>query len=122
MKISFSNPIVEITGDEMAQVMWDWIKEYLINQFFEGPILTFDLSIQNRDRTEDQVTHEAARAILTHRVGVKCATITPDEERLKEFNLKKMWPSPNGTIRNIVNGTVFREPIIISNVPRLIPH
>ncbi len=122
MKITFENPIVEMTGDEMAQVMWDWIKEYLINEFFEGPILVYDLSIQNRDKTEDQVTIDAAKAVVTYRVGVKCATITPDEERVKEFSLKKLWPSPNGTIRNIINGTVFREPIIISNVPRLIPH
>ncbi|MCS6894387.1 MAG: NADP-dependent isocitrate dehydrogenase, partial [Deltaproteobacteria bacterium] len=122
MKIKFENPIVELTGDEMAQVMWNWVKEELILPFFEGPIITCDLSIVNRDKTEDSVTREASEAIKKYRVGVKCATITPDEARVKEFNLKKMWPSPNGTIRNYLNGTVFREPIIISNVPRIVPH
>ncbi|MCS6962403.1 MAG: NADP-dependent isocitrate dehydrogenase, partial [Deltaproteobacteria bacterium] len=121
MKVKFHNPIVELSGDEMAQVMWAWIKDILIRSYFEGPIITFDLSIDNRDRTEDGVTIEAAEAIKNHRVGVKCATITPDEQRVREFNLKKMWPSPNGTIRNYLNGTVFREPIIINSIPRLIP-
>lgn len=121
-KVYFDNPIVELQGDEMAQVMWEIIKRELIEPFFSGPIITFDLSIQNRDKTEDRVTVEAAEAIKTHRVGVKCATITPDEARVEEFGLKKMWPSPNGTIRNYLNGTVFREPIIIEKVPRLIPH
>lgn len=121
-KVYFDNPIVELQGDEMAQVMWEIIKRELIEPFFSGPIITFDLSIHNRDKTEDRVTVEAAEAIKTHRVGVKCATITPDEARVEEFGLKKMWPSPNGTIRNYLNGTVFREPIIIERVPRLIPH
>ena len=120
MKIQFHNPIVELSGDEMAQVMWVWIKEKLITRFFEGPLISFDLSIQNRDATEDQVTVEAAEAIKKHRVGVKCATITPDESRVTEFNLKNMWPSPNGTIRNILNGTVFREPIVVDKIPRLV--
>lgn len=120
-KIKVKNPIVEIDGDEMARVMWGWIKEQLITPFVDIDIKYYDLGIEKRDATADQITIDAANAIKQHRVGVKCATITPDEGRVKEFNLKKMWKSPNGTIRNILNGTVFREPIICSNVPRLVP-
>lgn len=120
-KIQVKNPIVELDGDEMTRIMWAWIKEKLIHPFVDVDLKYYDLSIQKRDETEDKITVEAAEAIKQHRVGVKCATITPDEGRVKEFNLKKMWKSPNGTIRNILNGTVFREPIIMSNVPRLVP-
>ncbi|MBL0318016.1 MAG: NADP-dependent isocitrate dehydrogenase [Alphaproteobacteria bacterium] len=120
-KIKVNNPIVEIDGDEMARVMWAWIKEILILPFVDVPLHYFDLSIQNRDTTEDQVTKDAGEAIKRYQVGVKCATITPDEARVKEFNLKKMWKSPNGTIRNILGGTVFREPIVCKSIPRLVP-
>lgn len=120
-KIKVKNPIVELDGDEMTRIMWAWIKEKLIHPFLDVDLKYYDLSVQKRDETEDQITIDAANAIKEHRVGVKCATITPDEGRVKEFNLKKMWKSPNGTIRNILNGTVFREPIIMSNVPRLVP-
>jgi isocitrate dehydrogenase len=120
-KVHVPFPIVEMDGDEMARVMWKVIKEELILPFVDLPIRYFDLSMENRDATDDKVTVEAAEAIKKIRVGIKCATITPDEARVKEFNLKKMWKSPNGTIRNILNGTVFREPIIIKNVPRLVP-
>ncbi|RME60045.1 MAG: NADP-dependent isocitrate dehydrogenase [Candidatus Dadabacteria bacterium] len=120
-KIKVENPVVEIDGDEMARVIWHSIKEKLILPFIDLPIKYFDLSIQNRDATEDKITYEAAEAIKKYGVGIKCATITPDLARVKEFSLKKMWPSPNGTIRNIIGGTVFREPILCKNVPRLVP-
>ncbi|RMF12485.1 MAG: NADP-dependent isocitrate dehydrogenase [Alphaproteobacteria bacterium] len=120
-KIKVKNPIVELDGDEMTRIIWHWIKERLILPYLDIDLVYFDLSIQNRDATDDQVTVEAAKAIKKYGVGVKCATITPDEARVKEFGLKKMWRSPNGTIRNILGGTVFREPIIISNIPRLVP-
>ncbi|GIX17339.1 MAG: isocitrate dehydrogenase [NADP] [Rhodothalassiaceae bacterium] len=121
-KIKVKNPIVELDGDEMTRIIWHWIKERLILPYLDIDIKYYDLSIQNRDATDDRVTVEAAAAIRKYGVGVKCATITPDEARVKEFGLKKMWRSPNGTIRNILGGTVFREPIIIRNVPRLVPH
>lgn len=120
-KIKVANPIVEIDGDEMTRIIWGWIKDKLIHPYLDVELKYYDLSIQNRDATEDKVTIEAANAIKQHRVGVKCATITPDEARVKEFNLKKMWKSPNGTIRNILDGTVFREPIICKNIPRYVP-
>jgi isocitrate dehydrogenase len=119
-KVKVQSPIVELDGDEMTRVMWEWIKDRLILPFVDVDLRYFDLSIQNRDATEDRVTVEAAEAIKEIGVGVKCATITPDEARVKEFGLKKMWRSPNGTIRNIIGGTVFREPIICRNVPRLV--
>ena len=120
-KIVVKNPIVDLDGDEMTRIIWDEIKARLITPFLDLKIEYYDLSITNRDATQDQVTVDAAEAIKKHGVGVKCATITPDEARVKEFNLQKMWPSPNGTIRNIIGGTIFREPIICSNVPRLVP-
>ncbi len=120
-KIKVKNPVVELDGDEMTRIIWQWIRERLIQPYLDVDLVYFDLSIENRDATGDQVTLDAAAAIKQHGVGVKCATITPDEARVKEFNLKKMWKSPNGTIRNILNGVVFREPIVISNIPRLIP-
>lgn len=120
-KITVTHPIVDIDGDEMARVIWDLIKRILIQPYVDIPIQYFDLSITNRDATEDKVTVEAAHAIQKCGVGVKCATITPDEGRMTEFSLKKMWKSPNGTIRNILGGTIFREPIICKNVPRLVP-
>src|SRR6185312_4378267 len=120
-KIKVKNPVVELDGDEMTRIIWQWIRERLIQPYLDVDLLYYDLSIQNRDATEDQVTVDAANAIKEHGVGVKCATITPDEARVQEFNLKKMWKSPNGTIRNILGGCIFREPIVISNVPRLIP-
>lgn len=120
-KIKVANPVVEMDGDEMTRVMWKYIKDSLIFPFIDCPIQYFDLSIQNRDATEDKVTVDAANAIKACNVGIKCATITPDEARVEEFHLKKMWKSPNGTIRNILGGTVFREPIIMKNVPRLVP-
>ena len=120
-KIKVNNPVVDIDGDEMTRIIWQLIKDKLINPFLDIEIQYFDLSMENRDATDDQVTLEAAKAIKEHKVGIKCATITPDEERVTEFNLKQMWKSPNGTIRNILNGTVFREPIVISNIPRLVP-
>ena len=121
-KIKVDNPVVDIDGDEMTRIIWQLIKDKLILPYLDIEIKYFDLGIQNRDATDDQVTLDAAKAIKEHRVGIKCATITPDEARVKEFNLKKMWKSPNGTIRNYLGGTVFREPIIVSNVPRLVPH
>ena len=121
-RISVKGKVVDLDGDEMTRIIWGWIKERLILPFVDVPIEYYDLSIQNRDKTNDKVTEQAAEAIFAHNVGIKCATITPDEARVKEFSLKKMWKSPNGTIRNILNGTVFREPIIIRNVPRLVPH
>ena len=120
-KIKVTNPIVEMDGDEMTRVMWKMIKDKLIFPYMELPVKYYDLSITHRDETEDKVTVESAEAIKKYGVGIKCATITPDEARVKEFDLKKMWKSPNGTIRNILGGTVFREPIIISNIPRLVP-
>jgi isocitrate dehydrogenase len=120
MKIKVANPIVEIDGDEMTRVIWENIKNKLILPFLDIDIKYYDLSIQKRDATDDQITKEAALAIKKYGVGVKCATITPDENRVEEFKLKKMWPSPNGTIRNILDGTVFREPIICNNIPRLV--
>src|SRR5437763_2504477 len=120
-KIKVKNPVVELAGDEMPRIIWQWIRERLIQPYLDIDLIYYDLSIENRDATEDKVTVEAAKAIKQHGVGVKCATITPDEARVEEFGLKKMWKSPNGTIRNILGGVVFREPIVISNIPRLIP-
>jgi isocitrate dehydrogenase len=120
-KIKVRGPVVEMDGDEMTRIIWQWIRERLILPFLDIDLLYYDLGIEERDRTNDHVTVEAAHAIREHGVGVKCATITPDEARVAEFGLKKMWKSPNGTIRNILGGVVFREPIVISNVPRLIP-
>lgn len=119
-KIKVASPVVELDGDEMTRIIWAAIKERLIHPFLDIDLKYFDLSVENRDKTSDKVTEDSAHAIKEFGVGVKCATITPDEERVKEFGLKKMWKSPNGTIRNILNGTVFREPIICKNVPRLV--
>lgn len=119
-KIKVENPVVELDGDEMTRIIWAFIKEKLILPYLDVDLKYFDLGIENRDATEDKVTIESAEAIKKYGVGIKCATITPDEARVKEFNLKKMWKSPNGTIRNIIDGTVFREPIICKNVPRLV--
>lgn len=121
-KIKVQNPVVEMDGDEMTRVIWDFIKKKLILPYLEIDIKYFDLGIEHRDKTEDKVTIEAAEAVKKYNVGIKCATITPDENRVTEFKLKKMWKSPNGTIRNILDGTVFREPIICKNVPRLVPN
>jgi isocitrate dehydrogenase len=120
-KIKVKNPVVELDGDEMTRIIWQWIRERLILPYLDVELLYFDLGMENRDATDDKVTVESAEAIKKHGVGVKCATITPDEARVAEFGLKKMWKSPNGTIRNILGGVVFREPIVIQNVPRLIP-
>ncbi len=120
-KIKVKNPIVELDGDEMTRIIWSFIKEQLVLPYLEIDLRYFDLSIEERDRTGDQVTVEAAQAIKEHGVGVKCATITPDEARVEEFGLTKMWRSPNGTIRNILGGVIFREPIVMANVPRLVP-
>jgi isocitrate dehydrogenase len=120
-KIKVVGPVVELDGDEMTRIIWQFIKDRLIHPYLDVDLRYYDLSIENRDATDDQVTVDAAHAILEHGVGVKCATITPDEARVEEFGLKKMWRSPNGTIRNILGGVVFREPIIISNIPRLVP-
>ena len=120
-RIQVSTPVVEMNGDEMTRVIWTWIKDKLILPHLNLKLQYFDLSIQNRDATNDRVTVDAAEAINVHKVGIKCATITPDESRMKEFSLKQMWKSPNGTIRNILHGTVFREPILIKNIPRLVP-
>jgi len=120
-KIKVANPVVELDGDEMTRIIWDLIKKKLVLPYLDIDLHYYDLSIENRDATDDRVTVEAAEAIKKHGVGVKCATITPDEARVKEFNLKKMWKSPNGTIRNILGGVIFREPIICKNVPRLVP-
>jgi len=120
-KIKVKNPIVELNGDEMTRVIWDFIKNKLILPYLDLGIEYYDLGIKNRDKTNDQITIECAKAIKKNGVGIKCATITPDEGRVKEFNLKKMWRSPNGTIRNIIGGTVFREPIICKNIPKLVP-
>ena len=121
-KIKVQNPVVDIDGDEMTHIIWDMIKKKLILPYLDIDIKYYDLSIENRNKTNDQITVDAAKAIQKHGVGIKCATITPDETRVKEFNLKKMWLSPNGTIRNILGGTVFREPILCSNIPRLVPN
>ena len=121
-KIIVKNPVVDIDGDEMTHVIWDIIKKELILPYIEVDIKYYDLSIENRDKTNDQITLDAANAIQKYGIGIKCATITPDETRVKEFQLKKMWLSPNGTIRNILGGTVFREPIICPNIPRIIPN
>src|SRR5467141_5084726 len=120
-KIKVANPVVELDGDEMTRIIWSFIKEQLILPYLDIDLKYYDLSIQNRDSTDDQVTVDAANAIKRHGVGGKCATITPDEARVEEFGLKKMWRSPNGTIRNILGGVIFREPIVISNIPRLVP-
>ena len=120
-KIKVANPVVELDGDEMTRIIWQFIKDELILPYLDVNLEYYDLSIENRDKTDDQVTIDSANAIKKHGVGVKCATITPDEARVKEFGLKKMWKSPNGTIRNILGGVIFREPIIISNIPRLVP-
>jgi isocitrate dehydrogenase len=121
-KIKVANPVVELDGDEMTRIIWKFIKEKLILPYLEIDIKYYDLGMEYRDKTEDKVTIESAEAIKKYNVGIKCATITPDEARVKEFNLKQMWKSPNGTIRNILDGTVFREPIICKNVPRLVPN
>src|SRR6202047_3841357 len=120
-KIKVANPVVELDGDEMTRIIWQYIKDQLILPYLDIELEYYDLSVQHRDETDDQVTIDAANAIKRHGVGVKCATITPDEARVKEFGLKKMWRSPNGTIRNILGGVIFREPIICKNVPRLVP-
>jgi isocitrate dehydrogenase len=120
-KIKVAKPVVELDGDEMTRIIWDMIKKKLILPYLDVDLHYYDLSVENRDKTDDQVTIESANAIKQHGVGVKCATITPDEARVKEFSLKQMWKSPNGTIRNILGGVIFREPIICSNVPRLVP-
>ena len=120
-KIKVVNPIVELDGDEMTRIIWGFIKEKLILPYLDVDLRYYDLGIEKRDETDDKITVEAANAIKEHGVGVKCATITPDEARVEEFNLKQMWKSPNGTIRNILGGTVFRQPIICRNVPRLVP-
>jgi isocitrate dehydrogenase len=119
-KIKVANPVVELDGDEMTRIIWSFIKEKLILPYLELDIKYYDLGIESREATKDQITIDSAEAIKKYNVGIKCATITPDEERVKEFNLSKMWKSPNGTVRNIVGGTVFREPIIMSNVPRYV--
>jgi isocitrate dehydrogenase len=121
-KIKVKNPVVELDGDEMTRIIWKFIKEKLILPYLDVDLLYYDLGVEYRDQTNDQVTIDSAHAILKHGVGVKCATITPDEQRVTEFKLKEMWKSPNGTIRNILGGTIFREPIICKNVPRLVPH
>ncbi len=120
-KIKVNTPVVEIDGDEMTRIIWQWIREKLILPYLDIDLKYYDLSVEKRDETSDQITVDAANAIKKYGVGVKCATITPDEARVEEFGLKKMWKSPNGTIRNILGGVVFREPIVIKNVPRLIP-
>jgi isocitrate dehydrogenase len=121
-KIHVANPVVELDGDEMTRVIWAEIRNKLILPYLELTIEYYDLGMESRDATDDQITVDAAKAILKHRVGIKCATITPDEARVQEFGLKKMWKSPNGTIRNLLDGTVFREPIVIKNIPRLVPN
>jgi isocitrate dehydrogenase len=120
-KIKVATPVVEIDGDEMTRIIWEWIRERLVKPYLDIDLKYYDLSVENRDATDDQVTIDSAKAIQQYGVGVKCATITPDEARVEEFGLKKMWKSPNGTIRNILGGVVFREPIVIKNVPRLVP-
>src|SRR5438045_6208603 len=120
-KIKVTNPVVELDGDEMTRIIWKQIREQLILPYLDVELEHYDLSVQQRDATDDQITVDAANAIKRHGVGVKCATITPDEARVAEFGLKKMWRSPNGTIRNILGGVVFREPIVVSSVPRFVP-
>ena len=120
-KIKVVNPIVELDGDEMTRIIWSKIKENFIFPYLDLDIKYFDLGIEKRDQTDDQITVDAAEAIKKYKVGIKCATITPDEARMEEFDLKRMYKSPNGTLRNIIGGTIFREPIVIDNVPRLIP-
>src|SRR5277367_703036 len=120
-KLKVKTPVVELDGDEMTRIIWGFIKDKLILPYLDIDLKYYDLGIENRDRTADKVTVDSANAILKYGVGVKCATITPDEARVEEFKLKKMWKSPNGTIRNILGGTVFREPIICKNVPRYVP-
>src|SRR5881398_3579493 len=121
-KIKVANPVVELDGDEMTRIIWKLIKDKLIHPYLDITLEYYDLGVEHRDATGDQITVDAANAIKQYGVGVKCATITPDEARVKEFNLKQMWKSPNGTIRNILDGTVFRQPIICKNVPRLVPN
>src|SRR5215203_1063503 len=121
-KIKVKNPVVEMDGDEMTRIIWQKIREQLILPYLDVDLKYFDLGIEARDRTDDQITIDSANATRQHGVAVKCATITPDEARVKEFGLKQMWRSPNGTIRNILDGTIFREPIVCQNVPRLVPH
>src|SRR3954447_24000601 len=120
-KIKVKTPLVEIDGDEMTRIIWEWIRERLIKPYLEIDLDYYDLSVEHRDATDDKVTVDSAHAIQKYGVGVKCATITPDEARVEEFSLKKMWRSPNGTIRNILGGVIFREPIIMANIPRLVP-
>src|ERR1041384_261140 len=120
-KIKVANPVVELDGDEMTRIIWQWIRERLILPYLDIDLHYYDLGIEKRDETDDKITVEAANAIKKYGVGVKCATITPDEARVEEFGLKKMWLSPNGTIRNILGGVIFREPIVIQNIPRLVP-
>ncbi len=120
-KIKVANPVVEMDGDEMTRIIWHFIKEKLIHPYLDIDLKYYDLSVENRDATNDQVTIDSAEATKKYGVAVKCATITPDEQRVEEFKLKEMWKSPNGTIRNILGGTIFREPIICKNVPRLVP-
>ncbi|WP_208437679.1 NADP-dependent isocitrate dehydrogenase [Bartonella taylorii] len=122
IKIKVENPVVEIDGDEMTRIIWKYIKDKLIHPYLDIDLKYYDLSVENRNATNDQITVDSAHAIKEYGVGIKCATITPDEARVKEFNLKKMWKSPNGTIRNILGGVIFREPIICKNVPRLVPN
>ncbi len=121
-KIKVKTPVVEMDGDEMTRIIWKWIREKLILPYLDIDLKYYDLSIQSRDATNDQITIDSANATKQYGVAVKCATITPDEGRVKEFGLKQMWKSPNGTIRNILDGTIFREPIICKNVPRIVPH
>jgi len=121
-KIKVKNPVVEMDGDEMTRIIWQWIRERLILPYLDVDLKYYDLSVQKRDETNDQITIDSANATKQYGVAVKCATITPDETRVKEFGLKQMWRSPNGTIRNILDGTIFREPIVCSNVPRIVPH
>src|SRR6202034_4363475 len=120
-KIKVANPVVELDGDEMTRIIWQYIKDELILPYLDVELEYYDLSVEHRDATDDQVTVDAAHAIQRYGVGVKCATITPDEARVKEFGLKRMWKSPNEPIRNILDGTIFREPIICRNVPRYVP-
>src|ERR687894_2059223 len=121
-KIKVANPVVELDGDEMTRIIWKFIKDKLILPYLEADIKYYDLGIEHRDETDDQVTIDAANAIKQYGVGVKCATITPDEARVEEFGLKRMYRSPNGTIRNILGGVIFREPIVCQNIPRYVPH
>src|SRR3978361_549297 len=120
-KIKVKNPVVELDGDEMTRIIWQWIRERLILPYLDVDLLYYDLGVEKRDETDDRITVEAAEAIKKHGVGVKCATITPDEQRVEEFPLKTLWKRPHGHSRNILGGTIFREPIVIENVPRLIP-